>query len=482
MAAKAKLDKLAGAIGWNKKSELMRTYGSLKVVIQGMREIFYDPNRLYIKRALEGVVEWPVTRDGRQGVKSLEESTAVMHWTPAADDPKATGDPEGLNLKRQLLGTVMGHGGRCEVAILRQLLQGLDSGAGAVELESFFDATSKRNLSSVLFWSHRNVCRRQAKAIEAARPQMDGQVSAEVRQVLIDMVNSKGSVSLSELQAALEEAKLAVKVDEVMLFNTAQRIPELFFFPEIVFLRHLVDPLIKEVPVAFDMALTDAAQGEDEANAPQKVMPSEAELEEDAAMLALAEAAAAIPDGAVGDTPAPQNNAPLKSDSGFFTYGEFEKQPEARLIEIAPVQKKRRTGSDAGAIKAMWGGDDVPPWATESAAVSVRSEGHVSTEQIGIITRLTGTVASVRLMLGDKKALTGGLAGGMLSEERDFPISKLMPVAPQVGASVKVVAGKSSGLVGNLVGLAGDKGVVQIGKIQYETLPMSHLAVTASFR
>jgi len=480
MAAKAKLDKLAGTIGWNKKSELMRTYGTLKVVIQGMREIFYDPNRLYLKRALEGVVEWPVTRDGRLGVKALEESAALMHWTPAADDPKAAGDPEGLNLKRQLLGTVMGHGGRCEVAILRQLLQGLDS-AGAVDLESFFDASSPRNLSSVLFWSHRNVCRRQAKAVEAARPQMDDQVSADVRQVLIDVVNSKGSVSLSELQAALEEAKLAVKVDEAMLFHTAQRIPELFYFPEIVFLRHLVEPLIKEVPVALDTAMIDSAREEDEADAPQKVMPTEAEMEEDAAMLALAEAAAAIPDEAVGGAPAPKNKAPVKSDSGFFTYGEFEKQPEARMIEIAPV-KRRRTASDAGAIKSVWGGDDVPPWATESAAVSVRNEGHATSEQIGIITRLTGTVATVMLMLGDKKALTGGLAGGALSEERDFPISKLLPVAPQVGASVKVVAGRSSGLQGTLVGLAGDKGVVQIGKIQYETLPMSHLAVTASFR
>ena len=63
MGAKAKYDKLAGALNWNMRSELKKTYGTLSVVLTGLREVFFDPHRLYLKRALDGVVEWFVGAD-----------------------------------------------------------------------------------------------------------------------------------------------------------------------------------------------------------------------------------------------------------------------------------------------------------------------------------------------------------------------------------------------------------------------------------
>ena len=49
MGHKAKLDKLAGALGWNQKSELRKAYGMLRVVIQGHALQLSDPSyRLYL--------------------------------------------------------------------------------------------------------------------------------------------------------------------------------------------------------------------------------------------------------------------------------------------------------------------------------------------------------------------------------------------------------------------------------------------------
>ena len=54
-----------------------------------------------------------------------------------------------------------------------------------------------------------------------------------------------------------------------------------------------------------------------------------------------------------------------------------------------------------------------------------------------------------------------------------------MPVVPSVGVSVRVIAGDRCGCQGTLVGLAGADGVVQIGKMSYETVSMSKLIVIA---
>jgi len=475
MGSKAKLDKLAGSLGWNAKSELKKAYGTLKSVLMGLREIFYDPTRLYLKKALDGVVDWPVNRDGRVGPR--EENEVVTHWTSAADDLKGAVDPEWLNMKRQIIGTIMSNCGQCEVAVLRQVLQPLEG----VELEALFQEGSKHDLSSVLFWSRDHVycCRPEAVV---SRATMDDQVSAEVKQVLISHVRAHGSASLSDLKRLLDESDSAVRVDENQLFNAAQRIPELVFVPDFVFLRHVIKPLLAD-PIAAQEMIAPVVE-----NLPP-AMPetSEAALAQDqtegqsgAASLLGNSGIADVENG--GDDAGESGNS--SSGTKFFSFNEFAPAQEAPIIERPPVKKQRLNDADpediAGA-NSNWN-EEAPPWATAGAAVMVRSEQADASNMSGVVVKVRGTSCTVRLLVGDRAGLAGqgGLAGGGFAVERDFPTSALLPVVPTVGAMVKVVAGDRLGCHGTMVGLAGSEGVVQIGKMSYETVPMSQLAVLAT--
>merc|ERR1719291_94111 len=110
-------------------------------------------------------------------------------------------------------------------------------------------------------------------------------------------------------------------------------------------------------------------------------------------------------------------------------------------------------------------GDEAPPWACEGAAVVVRGAGGEGPDAGGTIVQRCGSSCVVRLARG---------------EEVSVPTPRLLPVAPKVGATVRVIDGDWNSCTGTLVGLAGAKGVVQIGKMSYQTLPMAQLAVLAS--
>ncbi|CAJ1342864.1 unnamed protein product, partial [Effrenium voratum] len=239
MGSKAKYDKLAGLLGWNAKSELRRTYGALRLVLQGLPEIFYDPHKLYLKQVLEGVVDWPVNKDGRIGPNSQKE--VVQHWTRACDDLKGAGDVDWFSAKRQLLGVAMKQGGLLDVQVARWLIQ--PAGEQAT-LERVCEAGSKYDLTKVLFWEPHRVFRRRTPT--AADPQAD----FSLQQAMLKAVRANGSATLEELKASVDEAGLAEKADEQTIHAVAQLIPEFFFMPEHVFLRHVVNGLIDvEVPV-----------------------------------------------------------------------------------------------------------------------------------------------------------------------------------------------------------------------------------------
>eukprot|EP00931_Biecheleriopsis_adriatica_P026252 TRINITY_DN15995_c0_g2_i1.p1 TRINITY_DN15995_c0_g2~~TRINITY_DN15995_c0_g2_i1.p1 ORF type:complete len:1007 (-),score=272.94 TRINITY_DN15995_c0_g2_i1:63-2756(-) len=447
MGVKAKSDKLAGLMGWNAKSELRRTYGALRIVLGGLQEVFYDASKLYLKQVLEGVVEWPVGKDGRIGPHASQEPV-VQHWTQAADDLKGVGDMDWFHAKRQLLGVVMSQGGRCDVQVARQLLQPAGEG---VTLEMLFEESSTKNLSKVLFWEPERVFRRREVQAEGQASQL----SEEVRQAIVQAVNSGGSATVAEIKAALEAADLASQADDQLLYSTVQTMPELFFMPDLVFLRHMVKGIIAEEPAAQEEPVD----------------------EEEAFMLAgLAEVAAAA---AALDPPEPEPvpihiEAPAGgagaiaamhsgSTANFFSFGGFEGQAKATHDAMSPPLKRQRLAKDRR--NAL---DEAPAWVTEGAAVRVRSGAQ---ELPGAIVDVCGDSCTVRL------ASEGSDAGVV---EKEFPLPALLPVAPEVGQSVKVVGGDRTGCMGKLVGLAGAEGVVQIGGMQYVTLPMGQLAVLAS--
>merc|ERR1712139_16688 len=145
------------------------------------------------------------------------------------------------------------------------------------------------------------------------------------------------------------------------------------------------------------------------------------------------------------------------------------KPPEARVAE-QPSKKRRLDETDG--MPAAWN-TELPPWVTEGAAVSLRQEQATAVDEVGVIMKITGSVATVRLIGNAGIAGSGGMAGGALGKERDLPTSMLVPIAPEVGSSVQVVGGNRKGCHGKLVGLAGASGIVQIGSLNYETLPLN---------
>merc|ERR1711865_221754 len=163
--------------------------------------------------------------------------------------------------------------------------------------------------------------------------------------------------------------------------------------------------------------------------------------------------------------------------AGFFSFSatSFEEQPDTPVADQAP--KKRRVELPG----ESWMSGELPPWCTEGAAITLRTEQVMTADEMGVIMSISNNVATVRLILGNTRTGDGGAAGGGLGKERDVPISSLLPVAPTVGCQVKVVAGNHSGRHGTLIGFAGNNASVQMGPLNYETLPKSHVAMLASW-
>lgn len=243
--------------------------------------------------------------------------------------------------------------------------------------------------------------------------------------------------------------------------------------PEVVFLRHSLRDIIDESPA--EEPSTELSSEAIAAKAAKRAARMAADDSEDVAMQAIMEAAAALPDGepAVIQT-STENEDGSATIKGFFSFADTSFQQQ----RIGSTPKKRRLDDVDPRGPLAWIAD-LPPWATEGAAVTVRREQDTGVDEVGAIISMTDNVALVRLI---SSAGGGSMAGTGLGQERSLPTSMLIPVAPQVGANVKVVSGKCSGCFGTLEGLAGPNGVVKIANLNYETLPMSHLVVLASWR
>ncbi|CAE7737245.1 unnamed protein product, partial [Symbiodinium pilosum] len=434
MGSKAKYDKLAGLLGWNAKSELRRTYGALRIVLAGLPEIFYDSQKLYLKQVLEGVVDWPVGKDGRMGPNTIKET--VQHWTRACDDLKGAGDVDWFNAKRQLLGVVMNQGGHCDVQVARWLLQ---PAGDKVTLEKVFEAGSQYDLTKVLFWEPRRAFRRRQPM---AAPETC-KASPELCQALRQAVDTAGVATIDELKAAVASSPSLIKADEHEIVSALQEITEVFFMPEHVFLRHVANGIILQ-----SCRVEDVADNIDE---------DEEMMREGLAEVAAAAAAIKEPEEDPLQIKAPNKKAGAAvsqvqsagMDLGFFNFTGFE-TTKAEPDPAPPAAKKPKL---------------VPAWLTEGAAVQVRGA------QAGTILEVKGDLCRVRTLR---------LEGDVVREaEEMLPLPALIPVAPEVGRSVKVVAGDRTGIIGKLVGLAGAEAVLQIAGMCYETLPMTQIAVVS---
>eukprot|EP00403_Amphidinium_massartii_P040756 CAMPEP_0178435790 /NCGR_PEP_ID=MMETSP0689_2-20121128/34110_1 /TAXON_ID=160604 /ORGANISM="Amphidinium massartii, Strain CS-259" /LENGTH=1037 /DNA_ID=CAMNT_0020057875 /DNA_START=36 /DNA_END=3146 /DNA_ORIENTATION=- len=493
MGAKAKLDKLTGSLKWNKNSLLAKTCGSLPVVLQGVREIFFEPSYLYLKRSLDGIVQWPVTKDGRQG-PDPKEITAV-HWTREVDDLKAAGDPEFLNFKRQLIGTMMANGGRCEVQLVQQCLLQLnqqlageepDDDREAIDLESLFMPGSKHDLSRALFWGQDSIFRWNPDAI-ASRTALEPVRSEELGLALAKLVRIHGKIPRDEVRAALQQLGFTSEVSEDDLSHALRHTPEVFYMPEMVFLHYTAQLLVLETPEEVADSGEFGNEGLDasaETGGEAKVADAEYHkfisnveaIEAGEAFIASVKAAEGPLEATEAETviPAATEAQPAMAPEGaaaapgFFSFDAFAPEPQASPVLLESPAKRLRLEEPRSRALAWEEETALPAWATEGAAVVVRSSNDVSAKlakDIGVIVRPGGVACVIRSLAG--AGLDRGLAGGGLRMEREVPTSRLLPLPPEVGNMVKVVEGPRSGCYGTLTGLAGSDGIVQIGKMSF---------------
>lgn len=483
---KPKVDVIAGKLHWNLRSDLRKAYGHLRIVLAGLREVFFDPHRIYLKRLLDGIVEWPLGRHGRLGPNSIEDP-GVQHWTTEADDLKRAGDPDVLNIKRQVLGMVMSHGGRCDAAILRRMLQALN---GEVALEDLFQPGTPKDLSSVLFWSTDMAYALRAEAIGQGPP-AEAQVPENVSVIIVEALRHRGYATLGELKALLDTTLVGAQIDEPALSDIIRRMPEAFFAPEMVFLRHIASSLIQlpqgagtvDVPHTAEMKAAEqgaVVAGEAESFATRAgggasdrqssvSVPAGPPHGIPAAPLG-GEASTVAGDGDTGGAAllAGAGSVATAGGSGFFSFSEFATVKRKPIPEDT-LAKRQRTAEQAGPISghtAAWDNSagGAPLWATEGIAVLVSGAGG---SEEGVIVRANSGSCTVRLTRDG------------VPVEGEFATPSLMPKTPTAGAVVKVVGGDRTGCHGTMVGLAGGQGVVQIGKMSYETLPMNQIAVLA---
>ncbi|CAE7362611.1 unnamed protein product [Symbiodinium natans] len=216
--------------------------------------------------------------------------------------------------------------------------------------------------------------------------------------------------------------------------------------PDTVFLRHVAAGIILESCRPEEVG----REGIDE---------DEEMMREGLAEVAAAAAAIKEPEEDPLQIKAPNRNAGAAvskvqnagMDLGFFNFTGFQTK-KAEPDSAPPAAKKPRI---------------VPAWLTEGAAVQVRGEAHAE----GTILEVKGDICRVRILRSE--------GGDAREVEEVLPLPAMIPVAPDIGRSVKVVAGDRTGVIGKLVGLAGAEAVVQIGGMCYETLPMTQIAVVS---
>eukprot|EP00971_Amphidinium_carterae_P039645 779020-Amphidinium_carterae.1 len=452
MGAKAKMDKLAGNLKWGKASKLAKMCGSIYAVLQGVREVFFDPNVLYSKRSLDGIVQWPVTKDGRQGPK---EQVAVQ-WTRDVDDAKAAGNPEWVSFKRQLIGTMLTNEGRCELETVQRLLLQLNEQLNKEEgdevlVEALFTPGSSYDLSKALFWSQNTVCRFRPEAAQF-RPGLEP-VEEELRQALATLAKTLGSFPVDDLRDALRDAGIVVeRLSDEVLQHALRNTPEVFYMPEMIFLSYTASLMVVSTPEVVETTKAGRKVNKGEAeleegssnSAFQDFMMSVEAIEAGEAFIASVKAAEDVAQGAptaeaVGaDVQQPVAATQADADkstqpAGFFSFDEFAVQENA----LAWEKPAKRARLEENAAMAWEEEATLPAWVTEGAAVRIRAPDGVeeTTRNIGVIIRAGVVACSVRSLVDAGKA--GGLAGGGLMVEQEVATSRLLPLPPEVGNSVK---------------------------------------------
>eukprot|EP00392_Amoebophrya_sp_AT5.2_P010388 g10448.t1 len=427
--ASCKVNVLTHVLNWHRKSQLFKTHGYFKAVLQKMGELFYDPAHLYLKAQIDPLVEWPSSRMGRlfnQQLSARQREDLVKEQITQISRERIDLQVEGaeIMLKRQIMGWVIAKGGSVPVQEMAVFLSRLNIESVEVAMEEPY------GLGKLLIVPGERLFLREAgdsRKISAEQKQafaVNEQVlvaSGISEEVLCSftriLAEHGGSLLLEELHKATIEQKVlqgALELEQVR--NVCARYEKIFYEPGTVFLQAALDDLLEDFPGSTCKYLHWGAPAPAEGVAAGRTSAGTSTSK------TATSASAAVPD--------------------------WVKVPAARVILASSKQPAVVRGE-----------------VEEARVVNPTTQEEETRFQVEI--EMLHTTSSNHEDL-----------------RRIVAVSELLPAAAEVGDKVKIVAGPERGQYGTLIGLqkgtmasAKTTGVVELLGKRYVDLPLAQFVV-----
>jgi len=239
-ASGCKLTNLTGALQWNRVSEHKKAYGTLRSVVSGLKELFFDPNYVYLKKSIDELVEWPASgkgrffhQDGGPAKANLGESMYEIGMKMRAEDVELP-----VKVRRLAFAAVTGRGGHCCAQFLDTHID-LHFG---IKLTRLFE-TGEFDMTNILFRSTDRVFLRK-QAPEDQKNITVSDVSEKVCDCIIDSLRKNGSHTIAELQTLLKDEVGQTLTDSVIR-RVLPKIPLIFYKPEEIYLLCTLESIIE---------------------------------------------------------------------------------------------------------------------------------------------------------------------------------------------------------------------------------------------
>jgi len=239
-ASGCKLSNLIGALQWNRVSEHKKAYGTLRSVVSGMKELFFDPEHVYLKKSIDELVEWPASGKGRffteagdQSHHNLGESMYEIGMKMRAEEVEVP-----VKVRRLAFAAVTGRGGHCCAEFLDSHID-LHYG---IKINRLFEP-GEFDMTNILFRSSDRIFLRK-QVPEEQKNTTVSDVSEKVSDCIIDALRRNGSHTITELQTQLKEEIGQILTDSVIK-RVLPKIPLVFYEPEEIYLLCSLESIIE---------------------------------------------------------------------------------------------------------------------------------------------------------------------------------------------------------------------------------------------
>eukprot|EP00397_Hematodinium_sp_SG-2012_P015005 GEMP01015274.1.p1 GENE.GEMP01015274.1~~GEMP01015274.1.p1 ORF type:complete len:911 (+),score=205.02 GEMP01015274.1:238-2733(+) len=254
-----KLSNLIGSLQWNRVSEHKKAYGTLRSVVIGMKELFFDPDYIYLKKSIDAIVEWPATGKGRfftdagdaQHKRGPQETMHEIAQKIAVEQVELP-----MQVRRLVLGTIMSKSGHCPAEYLDSTI---DMQFGVKVSRLFYPG--EYDMRNLLFRSTDRVFLRK---MPEKRNFSIADVSEKVCTLVVDALRKNGSNTLEELKEILKDEMTGHAMSDTVILKIVSKIPEAFFEPEEIYLLFTLGNIIETEHVEEHLGPFLRSQNEEE--------------------------------------------------------------------------------------------------------------------------------------------------------------------------------------------------------------------------